>query len=90
MPPQLSSVVYIAPLNAIKALLAAIMRGDSADALHHRWEQIASLAASNGARALLLACTDLNAVPGWDKVSLPVIDATRALAAATVAHWLTL
>jgi len=52
------------------------------------WGDLLADLESSGVDRVLLACTDLNVVSGTAATSLPIVDATRRLAEATVREWL--
>jgi aspartate racemase len=76
--------------SEIDDLLRALWRGDDSATLCQRWREIIRICSNEGAGGALLACTDLNAVPRWQDVDLPIIDATHALAERVVSTWLAL
>jgi aspartate racemase len=73
--------------EGIDAILPALWGGDDPKSIRERWEAVIEMAMAEGAKCGLLACTDLNAIPRWREVGLPLHDATGALAAAVVAKW---
>jgi len=53
-----------------------------------QWQSLARRAVAGGADVVLLACADLTAISRDLVIDLPVVDATRRLAEATVTTWL--
>jgi aspartate racemase len=76
--------------ETIDGILGDLWSGRDAAIIRSRWEALIRLAMSEGAESALLACTDLNAIPRWSDVAIPIVDATRALAARVVATWVEL
>ncbi len=74
----------------IDRLLGAIRRQDDPRGTAAEWRGILEAAAGEGADVALVACTDLNAVPGGVDGDAPVslVDGTRALAARVVRRWM--
>jgi aspartate racemase len=66
--------------------LAAVKRKAAKAELTGLWSEIERQAKVEGASTLLVACTDLNYA--LEETNLPVVDATRILAQATVAEYL--
>ncbi|MEO8217979.1 MAG: aspartate/glutamate racemase family protein [Acidobacteriota bacterium] len=73
--------------DSVDEILAGLWRGDDARSIGKRWRELLAMAATGGARRALLACTDLNAIDRWEDVEIPIVDATRALAARVVSSW---
>lgn len=72
----------------VEALIMAIHSADASSA--SRWQTLADQMAAAGVETAIIACTDLNVIS--DSINTPFVrvDATRALAEATVRYWLAL
>ena len=74
--------------DEVEALIQSIHAADPASM--DRWQAFTAKLADDGVGTAIIACTDLNVVS--DKLDTPFtrVDATYALAEATVKHWLAL
>lgn len=72
----------------LDGLLAELRATSDLEEPRSRWRGILQTVRDRGADAALLACTDLNVLCGpGDAGLVPVVDGTRALAAAVVDRW---
>jgi aspartate racemase len=74
----------------VDAIILAIKSSADRAAAIGLWRDLVSDIEAAGADTLLLACTDLNAVSAIVETPLPLVDATRTLAEATVGMWRTM
>jgi aspartate racemase len=71
----------------VDALILAIKTSADRAAAITLWRNLVADMQAAGADTLLLACTDLNTVSTIVETPLPLVDATRSLAEATVRRW---
>lgn len=71
---------------AVDALIGAVKGGPPAQA-RPRWQTVLGLLEAARVDTALVACTDLNAVLDSAPAPCCLVDATRALAAETIARW---
>jgi aspartate racemase len=76
--------------QAVNNLLAGIKAGGKLDTLKAQWSSLLNQVRDAGVDAAVIGCTDLNAVTRYVEPPLPVVDATEALARATVQRYLDL
>lgn len=70
----------------VDELLGTIKSPDAGNGSQGLWDELMAEAAGEGLDAVLVACTDLNALD-TRSTQVQVVDATRSLAAATVREW---
>ena len=76
--------------DRIDAILTSLWSGGDPTAIRARWTDLIECSTGAAATSALLACTDLNAVDRWSDVPIPIVDATRALAAKVISTWVDL
>ncbi len=81
-----ADVTMLAPdMAAFMPLIFAVKAGDTGAAVRSRMREIATELVTAGAQVLLAACTEVPLVFGPDDAEVPVVSATDALVAATLA-----
>jgi len=71
---------------AVHEIIFKIKAGDKGSAVRVRLEEVAKNLAMDGARAVLLACTELPLVAGPKDLCLPALDTVDILARAAIRH----
>lgn len=71
----------------IDQILGDLWAGHERAALEDRWRELGRTLGKRGATAVLLACTDFNAIATPDTTAPRLIDATRAMARKVVGAW---
>jgi aspartate/glutamate racemase len=72
----------------LSQLIAGIIAGEDRVRLRALWNDIVTAAVGQRADAILVACTELNALGNLEDDRIPMADATLALAQATVKKYL--
>ena len=73
---------------SVSQLIAGIIAGADADRSRALWDEIVAGAIAEGADAVLVACTELNALGELKDNRIAIVDSTAALARATVREYL--
>lgn len=74
--------------SKVSRLIAGIISSEDRNDLRALWNDIVTTAVAERADAILVACTDLNALGNLEDDRIPMADATVALARATVKKYL--
>jgi aspartate racemase len=72
----------------VTELIAEIIAGRELAQMRAVWNEIVDAAVGQGADAILVACTEINALGSLEDERIPMVDATVALAQATVRKYL--
>lgn len=76
--------------DTVDALLADLWAGRARAELSARWTRLLNTLGDQGANAVLVACTDFNAIAAEGTTLPPILDATRLMAERVVRTWVEL